>query len=414
MHIFITLYFLAFILLRHAIEIGMLLIGLFGLICLIVPVMRHQAIQSIGGWREQDTWISLGLTSVFIFKFLSALWSASPELAFKNALWHAHFAVWPLVFIGLVCCKPMHSDALSALSVGLLVVGLWTVFALKFNQATYHTLIFKINSGVLAELVMVCGSLLLVAAAQAAPAQNRWRTYLYILGAIGAFLVLYTTHRRTEWIGFFIVISTLGVWRYRQSVTPLRVVIAVLLLVAAILVLFYLRQERFTTAYREAVQYFALLGKDQSALATSVGARLEMYRLGLAAFADNPFFGMGAGVRPYLLQAYGGLGEVQMPHRHFHSEFLQVLVEGGLVWATIVTATIVYWFKYAVKSMWQSMPQLAMLSFYIVFCYMLAGSVSASLIYGPANGAFVMFTALLWCCIRQNSTRVNMAVLSKH
>lgn len=158
-------------------------------------------------------------------------------------------------------------------------------------------------------------------------------------------------------------------------------------------------------AYREFVDYFNMLGVDSNAAATSVGARLEMYRLGLKAFWHNPIFGMGSGVRPYLLQAYGGLSETQLPHRHFHSEFIQVLVEGGIVWALALTAAIAYWFKRAVFATYQHAKVLALMAAFLSFSYMLAGSISAGLIYGPANATLVMFGALIWVCIRQGNIK---------
>lgn len=409
MHLLVTLYFLMFILLRHAIEVGMALFALLGLVCLAVPAMRRRALSSIGTWRRQDTWIALGFCSIFLFKALSAAWSASPELAIKNALWHAHFMAWPLVFVGLAYCKPRLADAMSALSLGLIIVGAWAVYALLAGNPIYHSVMFKINSGVLAELVLVCGAVLMVCAFEPskapAPQQAPWQTSIYALGVLGAFAVLYSTHRRTEWIGFFVVLCALIGWRYRRAFTPLRGVLAVLGLGLVLFILFYLRQDRLMLAYNEVVQYMAAMGKSKTALdsavATSVGARLEMYRLGIAAFLDHPWLGMGAGVRPYLLQAYGGFTEAQYTHRHFHSEFLQTLVEGGIIWAGTLCAAIAYWFKHAVKNTYDSAPQLAVLAFMVVFAFMLAGSVSAALIYGPANGTLVILTALIWVCIRQ-------------
>jgi O-antigen ligase len=402
MHFLISLYFLLYLLVRHASELGVFVFALLGLVVLIVPSMRLHALSSISGWQRRDSWMALSLTSVFIFKLLSSLWSASPSLGLNNAVWHAHFAVWPLVVLAMLYCKPKLNQALGALSVSLLITGAWMFYAILAGKSGYYPLIFKINVGVLAELVLVCASLLLVAATTPSDTKkNAWR-WIYLLGAIGAFIILYSTGRRTEWIAFFIVLGSLALWHLRSSLTLGRALLVFFAFVVMVGILFYLRQERLILAYREIVQYFAVLGKDSSALATSVGARLEMYRLGLTVFWHNPIFGLGSGVRPFLLQAYGGLSEAQLPHRHFHSEFLQVLVEGGLAWAGALLAAIVYWFKKAVFGAWYKSPLLASLAAYLSISFMLAGSVSAGLIYGPANATFVMFSALIWVCIRQS------------
>ena len=402
MHALVTLYFFLFLTVRHAIELGALFFAALGLVSIIIPAMRVRALSSIGGWQQRDSWMALSLMSVFLFKLVSSIWSSSSALALNNAVWHVHFLVWPMVFLGLIYCKPRLHDALLALSISLCATGAWAVLTFFVKLESYYTLVYKINSGVLAELVLVCGSLLMVAVVQPKHSQARWRTALYAAGAVGAVAILYSTQRRTEWIGFFVVAVSVLSWHYRQSLTLFRGVLAALSLICAIAVFFYLRQDRFMLAYHEFTIYFDALGTDRNALNTSVGARLEMYRLGLAAFFDNPVLGMGAGVRPYLLQAYGGLNEAQFGHRHFHSEFLQVLVEGGIVWALLLSTAIFYWFKHAVYLVWGFHPQLSLMAFYLSASYMLAGSISAGLIYGAANGALVIFSALIWASLRQD------------
>jgi O-antigen ligase len=407
MHHLISLYFLLYLLIRHASEVGLIALALFGVLVLIVPGMRAKAMGSVSGWQRQDTWMVVSITSVFVFKLVSSLWSASPALGISNATWHAHFAVWPFVVVAMLYCKPKLNHVLGSLSAALVFTGLWMLYSIITGKIGYYPLVYKINVGVLAELVLVCGSLLLVAATTGFANRPKRLTVLYGLGVAGAFVILYSTGRRTEWIGFFVVCISLGLWHLRASFNWWRAVLAVLVLAGSCFVLFYLRQDRLMLAYREVVHYFNVLGVDASAAATSVGARLEMYRLGLTAFWHNPVFGMGSGVRPYLLQAYGGLGETQLTHRHFHSEFLQVLVEGGLVWALALSAAISYWFRRAVFGVWKNNEMLALIAAYLSIAFMLAGSISAGLIYGPANATFVMFSALIWVCIRQSGANTS-------
>jgi O-Antigen ligase len=402
MHLLITLYFFLYLLIRHASEVGVLAFLLLGLLVLVVPKMRVQALASVSGWQQQDSWMALCFASVFIFKLVSSLWSASSSLGLNNAMWHVHFVAWPLVVLAMLFCKPKLNHALAALSISLTITGVWMLGAMLIGKHGYYPLIFKINVGVLAELVLVCASLLLVALMTATTAKSKNLAVLYLFGVLGAFVILYSTGRRTEWIAFFIVLGSLVVWHLRGSMTVVRTLLAIFVFVLLIALLFYLRQDRLLQAYREFVQYFAAPATNAASLETSVGARLEMYRLGLTAFWHNPLLGMGSGVRPYLLQAYGGLDELRFPHRHFHSEFLQVLVEGGLVWASALTAAIVYWFKKAVFATWRKNPMLALLAAYLSISLMLAGSVSAGLIYGPANATLIMFSALIWVGIRQS------------
>ena len=402
-HYFVSAYFFVFLLIRHASELGVVLFALLGVVVLVVPNMRRVAFASMSGWQRQDTAMALVFSSVFMFKLIASSWSASPQLGLSNALWHAHFAVWPLVFVAMLYCKPQLNQVLSGLSLALIFTGVWTAWSLFSGHPSFYPLVFKINTGVLAQLVLVCGSLLLVAASTQYENKRVWHRYLYTAGLIGALIVLYFSDRRTEWLAFFALASLINIWQLRNWFTPARAVLAACIFFAALLLIVYLRQERFALAYREIVHYFTVLGLDSSAVNTSVGARLEMYRLGLSAFLDHPFFGMGSGVRPYLLQAYGGLGESQLPHRHFHSEYLQTLVEGGIVWALLLSAAIVYWFKRAMFASYQHTHLLATLAASLSMCYLLSGSISAGLIYGPANALLVMCSALIWVCIRQKS-----------
>lgn len=404
MHILVTVYFLLFLLLRHASDVGVLLFAMLGVCVLLIPSMRIRALSSISGWNRQDTLMSLAFSSVFLFKLVSSAWSASPQLGLSNAVWHAHFFVWPFVLLAMLYCKPKLNQVLSAIALALCAVGAWMAWGLLLGKEGYYPKIFKINPGVLAELMLVFGAVLLVASSVRFRESLFKEALLYVLGACAALIVLYSTSRRTEWLSFFVIICLVVLWNARSWLNLWRTIVIITLFVACLIGVFYLRQERFLQAYREIMLYFTATAGDASAVTTSVGARLEMYRLGLSAFFDNPIFGMGSGVRPYLLQAYGGLSEAQFPHRHFHSEFLQAMVEGGIVWATLLSAAIVYWFKQAVFEAYKQSPILALMAAFLSISYMLAGSISASLIYGAANSALVMLSALIWVCIRQKNS----------
>ena len=167
---------------------------------------------------------------------------------------------------------------------------------------------------------------------------------------------------------------------------------------------FYLREERFLLAYHEALAYWqqAQAGGANNSIVTSVGARMEMYRLGISAFIDHPLIGNSADIRPDRLPQYGGggLGGEQFHHRHFHSEYLQVLVEGGVVWAAIFMTAVVYFIRAFIVKPFQSSNLISMLAFALVASYMLAGTISASLIYTQAVATFTVFSALLWANLR--------------
>ncbi|WP_189493123.1 O-antigen ligase family protein [Formosimonas limnophila] len=401
-------YFFAFLLFRGVPDLGCILLALLGMFISLQTGVRHQVLIKIGGWSKQDTWLSLSIASVFVFKLLSMLWSNNPELALKNAIWHIYLITWPLVFLAICYAKPNLIKVLKALSYGMIIITIWNVVAILFQLPFYHLRPgFDLNAGILAELLLVSGTWLLVAATDKSEGLRQHEKWLFAISSGCAWFTLYTTGRRTEWIAFFIVALVIILWRLRRHLTPTRTLILFGAGVCMLVTFFYLRQERFLLAYQEAISYLQQPNKEvfNQSMATSVGARLEMYRLGISAFLDNPILGIGAGARPYLLPEYGGggLGGVLFHHRHFHSEYLQALVEGGVIWAVIFATAIAYFIKKMVIEKHANENLISMLSFALVACFMMAGTVSASLIYNQPVATFVVFSALLWATSRTNN-----------
>jgi len=346
---------------------------------------------------------------VFIFKLISTLWAATPRLAVANAIWHIYLITWPLVFLAMSYCKPKLNQALQALAWGLILIGMWDIYALlntgipKYHQGAF----FTTGQGILAELVLIAGSWLLIVATSDDQKIDRQSRFLFIVATLCAWVVLYTTDRRGEWIGFFIITVLIGFWRIRHLLNLTRSLALLLGWMMIGVAFFYLRQERLLLAYNEALQYFLQVDKTTpTAITTSVGARLEMYRLGISAFLDNPILGMSAGIRPYLLPQYGGLGGDQFYHRHFHSEFIQALAEGGIVWATTFLIAIIYFIRKLILEPFKTQGLASTLAFGLVASFILAGLFSASLVYNQQVATFVVFSAFLWAIIRSNRTGI--------
>lgn len=399
------LYFSTFLWFKGVPDAGTIALGLLGLFCVIHRNTREKILRDIGGWTAQDTWVSLAIASVFVFKMTSMLWANSPELAMKNALWHSYFMIWPLVFFAFCYLRLRVVQALQAMAVGLIVLGVWNVIALMFGVPLYHMRAgFDLNAGILAELLLVMGTWLFVAVTDKSERFQSLQKWLFGVGSLSAWFVLYTTERRTEWIGFFVIVVVVGIWRIRHWLTLPRALALLGLLLGACVAFFYLREERFLLAYHEALAYWqqAQAGGANNSIVTSVGARMEMYRLGISAFIDHPLIGNSADIRPDRLPQYGGggLGGEQFHHRHFHSEYLQVLVEGGVVWAAIFMTAVVYFIRAFIVKPFQSSNLISMLAFALMASYMLAGTISASLIYTQAVATFTVFSALLWANLR--------------
>lgn len=403
---FIYAYFLLFLLFRGVPDFGCIVLALIGTWIALRSGLRQRVLADIGGWSKQDTLISLSVASVFFFKMLSMLWSSTPELALKNAVWHIYLITWPMVFLAVCYAKPSVIKILKALAYGMIIIAFWNITALLFELPFYHLRPnFDLNPGILAELLLISGTWLLVAATDKSSGIMKPEKWLFAIASGSAWFTLYTTGRRTEWIAFFVVALIIILWRIRKHLTPTRTIALSGLVICMLAGFFYLRQERFLLAYTEAMGYLQQPNKEvfNQSMATSVGARLEIYRLGISAFLDSPIIGISASARPDMLPEYGGggLGGELFHHRHFHSEYLQALVEGGVVWAIIFATAVAYFIKKMIIEKYTNENLIAMLSFALVASFMMAGTVSASLIYNQPVATFVVFSALLWASSRR-------------
>jgi O-antigen ligase len=397
-----ALYFLGVILIPGATELGLLALAVLGLWVLLrwrePKVVGWQGFQ----WSSVDSRLSLAFASVFLFKCLTMLWADQPSLALSNALWHLHFLLWPLVLLGLHRCAAASINVERAVAAGLVAVATWF---LVFQLSDGHWLPFEdagsSNLGVMAQMTLFLGTWNLLALSR--PGLH-WRSGDGLLKAaafVAAWVVMIASTRRLELLGLLLVTASVLAYRLRSSLTVGRMVLGVLGVVALTGLMVYLRWEKFATGFTELSNYFALRGQDPQAVLSSWGARLEMYRVGILGFMDHPWLGMSAGARPYLMQMYGAPGEEVFGHRHFHSEILQTLVEGGVVWFVLLASAVVYATRQMVIKPFRDSPEQALLAVGLLGVYAIEGVFSAALIYGEANAVFVVASAWVWLQLRQ-------------
>lgn len=87
---------------------------------------------------------------------------------------------------------------------------------------------------------------------------------------------------------------------------------------------------RIVLAWTEVERYFT----EPIFTFSSVGARLEMWRIGLLAWSTSPLFGVGFVSYAQLQQnipLLGVIDPVVASHMHFHNDYMQSLVQGGIV-----------------------------------------------------------------------------------
>lgn len=392
------LYFLGVILLPGATELGALLLALLGLWGLL-----RWRVSGLRGfeWSAVDSRLSLAFASVFLFKCLSMLWAEEPSLALSNALWHLHFLLWPLVLLGLHRCGSVRTDVERAVAAGLVAVAAWfVVFKLSGGRWLPFEDAGSSNLGVLAQMTLFLGTWNLLALTRPGERLQSADGAFKAVAFVAAWVVMIASTRRLELLGLLLVTATVLVYRLRSRLTVWRLLWVVLAVLALTGLMVYLRWEKFATGFAELFNYFELRGKDPQVVLSSWGARLEMYRVGWLGFMDHPWWGMSAGARPFLMQAYGAPGEDVFGHRHFHSEILQTLVEGGLLWLMVLLASVAYAVRQMIIRPWVDQRELALLALGLLGAYAIEGVFSAALIYGEANGVFVVASAWVWQQLR--------------
>ena len=187
----------------------------FGLPELILVAMSIFGVQS--GWRIlrrlrgfQNSYVTLLLlpaafASVFFVKLVSALWALSPSSAIDNAFNHVHFLLWPLAFYYFLDRKNDVRKALFWLSVGLVVMLAWALTAKVFFPNSEQATCFAAgvhNCGLLSQTLGI--SIILLTWGLLFRETSRWDKMALLVGLLAAFIVLWITERRTEWIAILV------------------------------------------------------------------------------------------------------------------------------------------------------------------------------------------------------------------
>ncbi len=376
-------------------ELGVAVFALTGLFRLL-----RQPAHTASQWHRQDTSMAMAMSAVFVFKLTSMLWAAEPALAMRNALWHFHFLLWPLVYLGLQACNTSRSAMDKGNALGLIATTAWFVWTRIFGP--FPSVQFEggtTSHAMLGQLSLILGTWNFFAMTRAG--LSKAHRQLHILAFVCTFTLLYASIRRIELMSFVLIVIAGSAYRFRLALQNRRTFWLGLTACALLLTLvLWLRKDRYLLALQEVIQYFSAQGNDAAVVQTSLGARLEMYRLAFLAIGDHFWFGMSAGIRPHLLQIYGAPDIGIFGHRHFHSEYIQTWAEGGLVWACLFSLAIGHAIRQLVLKPWQTHPEMALLACGILSTFALAGLFSAALVYGPPNAMLVVCSAWIWSQVR--------------
>ncbi len=215
--------------------------------------------------------------------------------------------------------------ALGAIAAGLL--SLWDVLylgsprAIGFSNATRY-----------GNVSMLLGILCFAGLGWAATERyaRRWGLLL-VCGALFGILAAVFSATRSSWVALLVCLAILYFFRARVSGNRATLIGFCLLLVILATLYFVPRtgvQERVTAAISEVRQYV-----DAGNASTSVGARLEMWRMGLGLFSEKPWIGWGrSGYKEKVKQLVADeqVAPIVAEHLHTHNEFIDSLAKKGV------------------------------------------------------------------------------------
>ena len=346
-------------------------------------------------WTQADSWMALSFMSIFLFKLLSMTWSPSPTLALGNAVWHLYFLFWPLILLGLARCKSTQAAVDHGLAIGLIVsAGIATVLSIVKSGPDISALG---NVGILAQLIMLLGSWNLLALTRPGT-QPKTLRFLFGSAFICSWITLILTTRRLELLGFAVLSGTVILYRTWHRLTRQQILTLCMALISLAGILISLRWIRFVQGFGEVAQYFDNRANNMPYVPNSWGARLEIWRLGMTAILEHPLLGLSASARPYDIP--GAPPAEIFGHRHFHSQLMQTLVEGGLLGLVVFAAALWYSSHKLIIHAWYDQRETALLATTLLASYLIEGTSSAALVYDKPNAVLIVASAWCWLQLR--------------
>lgn len=284
--------------------------------------------------------------------------------------------------------------ALGAIAAGLL--SLWDVFFLGSPRATGFS-----NATRYGNVSMLLSVLCFAGLGWAASEQyaRKWVGFL-VCGALFGILAAVFSATRSSWFALLVCLMILYFVCARAS--GQRVAIVGFGLLFAVLVSFYFIprtgvQERVTAAVSDVRQYV-----DAGNANSSVGARLEMWRMGLSMFSEKPWIGWGrSGYKAKVdeLIADGQVAPVVAGHLHAHNEFIDSLAKKGM--PGLLSVVFLFFgpmllFVQRYRSESAPSRSFALAGVLVCVSYVVIGLTQVSLLYNGEVTIFAFLVIILW------------------
>ena len=342
--------------------------------------------------------VPLGFAGVFGLKLLSALWALDARQAVDNAFNSLHFLLWPLLVVFFRQANVSLHQTEKWACASLFVLMVWFLVARFFFPSSVDAQCFKAGAhhcGLLGQTLAFMLLWLFIAATR--PGLDRSvKVWLYA-SLLAGWIAFLGTVRRTEMMGLLLGMGLVLLWRFKQNFSLRKMWLICGLGVVLLALSWPMMKPRFSMVSPELVLYMQGGEARVQALGTSLGGRLEMYRIALEAIPERPWWGWGAGFKPELVPQFATDPSKPLWHSNFHQQYLQVVLDVGVLGATIALVLLVYLCRRMVVIPWlQGHHELAATMAALFFTYAWKGLANGSLLYSVTNSVFVFFSALIW------------------
>ena len=229
-----------------------------------------------------------------------------------------------------------------------------------------------------------------------------WRIWSLILAVIvAAGFSIATTHARVAYIGV-LAVAILFAGLYSRNWW--KVVSVVLILGISLAMAFMAPQvkSRMMLAYQELTDYLALSTKDARISATinsSVGTRLEMWRIAPLVLRDHTLFGVGNGNYNEALQVYVDnkeLNRAVIDHSHAHNVFVNVLIVKGLL-GLMITCLVLFYPLYVYVRTFKASPSTAAIGIlFITLIFLISMNETAPFVKSNFVATYLLISLVLF------------------
>ena len=355
----------------------------------------------------QDKWV-IGVLALFaLTASASVLWHAN---SIKHLDQLSRYILAIPIFLLLLRFPPRTHALWSGVCIGVVLsigIAVWQLYVLHHERASgYLNIIHFGNIGLVFGLICLAG---LRWSSTQTPYVRAWQAALCV-GILASIYAVVASGSRGSWVALPpVILIMLYAFASRRSLPYLAGAVA---MVAAISVVLYMIpetevHERFDLAVSEVQRYMNERYVFRDGEVSSVGARLEIWRVALLAIPQALWFGWNemqfdAYMNHLIAQGMADPYMTQMANTH--NNYLEVLLWHGLAGFLpfmLMFCVPLYFFLRRLRSDDPCTQALAVAGACLITSYMMFAI--SQVILGRNNGVmfFVISLAILWACMRQ-------------